>query len=77
MQTKLASLRRYKNLSQKYMADLIGVEAETYSNKERGITQFKSSEMFIIAQEFGMRIDEIFLPPDFIKYEVEKNEKVV
>lgn len=70
MQSKLAAIRRYRNLSQKYMAELIGVETETYSNKERGITQFKSSEMFIIAKEFGMRIDEIFLPPDFIKHEV-------
>lgn len=77
MQTKLASIRRYKNLSQKYMADLIGVETETYSNKERGVTQFKSSEMFIIAKEFGMRIDEIFLPPNFIKHEVNKKEKVI
>ncbi|RWR06706.1 helix-turn-helix transcriptional regulator [Siminovitchia fortis] len=77
MQTKLAALRRYKNLSQKYMAELIGVETETYSNKERGVTQFKSSEMFIIAKEFGMKIDEIFLPPDFMNHEAKEESKVI
>lgn len=77
MQKKLASLRRYKGLTQKEMAELIGVETETYANKERGITQFKASEMFIIASDFGMRVDEIFLPPDFIKYEVEEMKKAL
>lgn len=72
MQTKLASIRRYKNISQKKMAELLGVETETYSNKERGITQFKASEMFIIAREFNMKIDDIFLPPDFMNHEVKK-----
>lgn len=54
------------------MAELLGVETETYSNKERGITQFKASEMFIIAREFNMKIDDIFLPPDFMNREVKK-----
>lgn len=72
MQTKLASIRRYKNIPQKKMAELLGVETETYSNKERGITQFKASEMFIIAREFNMKIDDIFLPPDFMNHEVKK-----
>ena len=72
MQSKLASLRRYKDMSQREMAVLIGVETETYSNKERGVTQFKASEMFIIANICNMKIDEIFLPPDFIKNEAVK-----
>jgi len=59
-------------MSQREIAVLIGVETETYSNKERGVTQFKASEMFIIANIFNMKIDEIFLPPDFIKCEVIK-----
>lgn len=70
MQTKLASLRRYKNIPQREMAILIGVETETYSNKERGITQFKSSEMFIIANFFKKKVDEVFLPPNFMIREV-------
>lgn len=69
-QTKLASLRRYKDISQKEMARQLNIQTESYSNKERGVTQFKSAEMFIIAKLFNMTVDEIFLPPDFIKHEV-------
>lgn len=70
MQEKLAALRRYHNLTQKDMADLIGVDVRTYINKEKGVTQFKANEMFIIAKKFQKPIDEIFLPTNFIKHEV-------
>lgn len=70
MQEKLAALRRYHNLTQKDMADLIGVDVRTYINKETGVTQFKANEMFIIAKKFQKPIDEIFLPTNFIKHEV-------
>lgn len=72
MQSKLASLRRYRNLSQREMAVLIGIETETYSNKERGVTQFKASEMFTIAEHFEMKVDEIFLNTNFIKHEIKQ-----
>lgn len=70
MQEKLAALRRYHGLSQKDMADLIGVDVRTYINKESGISQFKANEMFIISQKFGKLVDEIFLPTNFEKREV-------
>lgn len=70
MQEKLAALRRYLNLSQKDMADLIGVDLRTYINKETGQSQFKANEMFMIAQKFKKPIDEIFLPTNFGKHEV-------
>jgi len=70
VQEKLAALRRYHNLTQKDMADLIGVDVRTYINKEKGVTQFKANEMFIIAKKFQKPIDEIFLPTNFIKHEV-------
>lgn len=71
IQEKLAAMRRYKNVTHKEMADLIGVKsAETYSNKEKGITEFKSSEMFIISNFFDMNLDEIFLNENFEKHEV-------
>jgi len=69
-QTKLASIRRYHNLSQREMAEVLNIKTESYSNKERGVTQFKSSEMFIISDYFEMKVDDIFLPPNFIKHEV-------
>ena len=70
MQKKLAALRRYYNISQKEMADLIGVDLRTYINKENGQSQFKANEMFAIARKFQMPIDEIFLPTNFEKHEV-------
>jgi len=70
LQEKLAALRRYHNLSQKDMAELIGVDLRTYINKETGQSQFKANEMFAIARKFKMPIDEIFLPTNFEKHEV-------
>ncbi|OUM83608.1 helix-turn-helix transcriptional regulator [Caldibacillus debilis] len=70
MQTKLIALRRYHGLTQKDMADLIGVDLRTYINKEMGQSQFKANEMFTIAKHFQKPIDEIFLPTDFMNHEV-------
>ncbi|CDX02171.1 Cro/C1-type HTH domain profile [Desulfitobacterium hafniense] len=70
MQEKLAALRRFHNLTQKDMADLIGVDLRTYINKESGQSQFKANEMFIISQKFQKPIDQIFLPTNFEKHEV-------
>lgn len=70
MQDKLAALRRYHNLSQKDMAELIGVDLRTYINKETGQSQFKANEMFAIARKFQKPIDDIFLPTNFEKHEV-------
>lgn len=70
MQYKLEALRRSLKESQEDMAKLINVDVRTYQNKEKGVTQFKGDEMFVIAQHFNKKIDEIFLPPDFMKHEV-------
>lgn len=76
-QVVLKSLRNYRSLSQEYMAKLINVESrDTYANKENGVTQFKASEMFIIANHFGMEITEIFLPPNFMNHEVNERETI-
>lgn len=76
MQTKLAAYRRFENITQEEMARLIDVDKRTYINKELGITQFKSSEMFLIAHRLNKPIEEIFLPPNFMKHEVRKEEEV-
>ncbi len=59
-----------KRVTQKDMAELLGVDKRTYVNKEHGVTQFKANEMFLVAQYFGAEIGEIFLPTNFIKREV-------
>lgn len=75
-QKKLASIRRSENISQREMATVIDVTTETYNAKELGRTQFKASEMFMIADYFNSKIDEIFLPPNFMIREVDKKEGV-
>lgn len=63
-QTELASVRRYKNITQQEMANLLNLSVNGYSKKERGVNEFTLNEMFIISSEFGRQIEEIFLPAD-------------
>lgn len=72
MQILLEATRRANKVSQETIAKLIGVDVRTYQNKEKGITQFKQNEMFAIAKYFNKKIDEIFLPTNFEKREVEE-----
>lgn len=70
MQYLLDSIRRSKKITQEDMAKLLDIDVRTYQNKEKGVTQFKQNEMFIIAKFFNKKIDEIFLPTNFVKHEV-------
>lgn len=72
---ELRKLRKYHELTYQDMGEIIGCDARTYINKEKGLSQFKLNEMFIISRKFGKSMDEIFLPKDFMKREV-LNEKV-
>ncbi len=65
-QTRLASLRRYHNLTQEQMADFLNINLRTYILKEKGTSQFKLNEMYAISRKFDIPIDDIFLPPDFM-----------
>lgn len=68
--SELKKLRMYNGLTIKDISELLGVDERTYFNKENGLSQFKLNEMFIISREFGMPMDEIFLPTDFMNQEV-------
>lgn len=62
VQAKLIGLRKSNKINQKVIADLIGVSAKTYSDKELGKIQFNCTEMFIISNYFNTAIENIFLP---------------
>lgn len=62
MQEKLIILRKQRNITQKEIADLIGITTKQYSLKENGNAKFNGDEMFKIADFFKMQIDSIFLP---------------
>lgn len=74
MQYLLDSIRRSKKITQEDMAKLLNIDVRTYQNKEKGVTQFKQNEMFIIAKFFNKKIDEIFLPTNFENREVWRTE---
>lgn len=62
MQYRLKAIRESKKYKADKMASLIGVTVSAYIKKENGQSQFKMNEMFLIAQEFNMRIEDIFTP---------------
>lgn len=68
--SELSKLRKYNELTYKEMAKLLGIDERTYYNKEKGLSQFKLNEMFIISRKFNKSMDHIFLPNDFMIHEV-------
>lgn len=62
MQEKLLVLRRRNKLSQREMAEMLGIATQSYSLKELGKREFTANEMFIISNYFGLKMDDIFLP---------------
>ena len=68
MQIKLYELRKEAGLTQAQMAEKLNISETTYRSKELGQTDFKSTEMFLIAKINKKDIHEIFLPkrPRFV-----------
>lgn len=62
MQEKLLLIRKNKNITQQFFADLIGISLNQYSAKENGKYSFNCDEMFIISEYLKMPIEDIFLP---------------
>lgn len=61
-QWKLEEIRELNNDTQEELANLLNINTTSYRNKEKGVTEFKSSEMFIIAKKYNRNIEDIFLP---------------
>lgn len=60
MQIYLYQLRKEKGITQKKMAQKLGISETAYRQKEKGQSAFKSDEMFIIADILEKDIGEIF-----------------
>lgn len=60
MQIKLYELRKEAGLTQAQMAEKLNISETTYRSKELGQTDFKSTEMFLIADILEKDIHEIF-----------------
>ena len=60
MQIYLYQLRKEKGITQKELAQKIGISETAYRQKEKGQRAFKSDEMFIIADILEKDIGDIF-----------------
>lgn len=61
MQTKLIELLNDRNLKYKDIASLLNISEKQMGYKIRGKVPFKSNEMFILSNYFGLPLDDIFL----------------
>lgn len=62
MQYKLMELQDMYNKDDDFIANLIGKSKKQYRKKKHGKVPFNQDEMFIIADFFQEKIDNIFLP---------------
>ena len=63
MQIYLYKLKKEKGITQKKLAQKLGIFETTYRQKEKGQRAFKSDEMFIIADILEKDIGDIFSDP--------------
>lgn len=69
MQARLIGIRKYHKESQETVAKLIGISRELYSKSENGSREFRSNEMFTLAEHYNVPIGSLFLPNDFTSHE--------
>ena len=62
MQEKLILEMNRRNLHINDMAKIINITGKQFSSKLKGRTEFKCTEMFLIANFLNMKIEDIFLP---------------
>ncbi len=62
MQKKLILLMKENHVTNKDLANKLGISEKQMGYKLKGETDFKSTEMFQIANFFGKTINDIFLP---------------
>ena len=60
MQIKLIEVRKKKKLTQKDMAELLGISVAAYRDREQGRTDFKLYEVFLISHYFHRCVGDLF-----------------
>ena len=56
---KIKEYRTIKGYTQREIAELLGIKQNTYSDKERGITQFNIKEIKLIKELLNVTYDEL------------------
>lgn len=67
----LKSLREENDLTQEFLANLIGVSLPNYCKKENGTIKISLKEARIIAKFFNKTIEEIFFDNDVSKIDTQ------
>ena len=57
----LRRARKEKGYSNKYVASVLGINPSGWSRKERGMSEIAVKEAIIVANLYGMPIDELFV----------------
>lgn len=61
MQIKLYVARKRAKLSQRDVADILGISRNSYGQKERGDVPFNLEEMFILSDLLNTSLDDLFI----------------
>lgn len=71
----IKTIRLEKGISQKILADSLGVDISSISNVENGKRELKVSELAIIANCLGVDVIDLFTyPKKYIPYESKNDE---
>lgn len=72
--TKIKKLRELKNLTQEHMASVIGVTQSAYSRLELGETEITYSKLARIADELGMKPEDVISFNESMVFNVMHNQ---
>jgi transcriptional regulator with XRE-family HTH domain len=72
--TKIKKLRELKNLTQEHMASVIGVTQSAYSRMELGETEITYSKLARIADELGMKPEDVISFNESMVFNVMHNQ---
>lgn len=69
MKVSIKGARIEKHMTQKQVADTMGVTKETISNWERGRTAPTAPQLIALCNLYGVELSDIFLPESLAKSE--------
>lgn len=64
MQFTLKELRARKNMTQEQVAKELGISVQTYNAWEKDVSNVAVSKVKAVADFFGVKLGQIFLPSD-------------
>ena len=56
MLQRLKTLRKDKNIKEEHLAEELGIDAETYADKEKGDIQFSLKEWLVMSNIMNVRL---------------------